>query len=153
HAVTILPEGWRDWEPAKLDAVLIHENEHARRHDPLVQWLALMNRAIFWFHPLAWWLERRLAALSQEACDLAVLERGHQAGDYSRYLLEVANSVRVSRGRIRLLGMAMPGAYLPQRIQKMLSVGMTPKVSFLRMACATAVFFLLSLGLSTSTLV
>jgi len=153
HAVTILPEGWQDWEPAKLDAVLIHENEHARRHDPLVQWLALVNRAIFWFHPLAWWLERRLAALSEEACDLAVLECGHHAGDYCRYLLDVANSVRASRRRIRLLGMAMPGAFLPQRIQKMLNGGLAPKVSFLRMAFATAVFFLLSVGFSTAALV
>jgi hypothetical protein len=153
HAVTILPEGWQDWETAKLDAVLIHENEHARRHDPLIQWLALVNRAIFCFHPLAWWLERRLAALSEEACDLAVLERGHHAGDYCRYLLDVANSVATSRRRIHLLGMAMPGAYLPHRIQKMLKGGLAPKVSFLRICSATAVFFLLSVGLSTATLV
>ena len=153
HAVTILPEGWQDWEPAKLDAILIHEGEHASRHDPLIQWLALVNRAIFWFHPLSWWLERRLAALSEEACDLAVLERGHPADDYCRYLLDVANSVRASRRRIRLLGMAMPGAYLPQRIQKILNRSQTPKLSFLRMGFAIAVFFFLSASLSTATLV
>src|SRR5215475_8868428 len=82
HAMTILPEGWQDWEPAKLDAVLTHESEHARRYDPLVQWLALLNRALFWFHPLAWWLERRLAALSEEACDSTVIEHGHNPQDY-----------------------------------------------------------------------
>src|SRR5438552_121260 len=93
HAVTILPDGWGEWAQAKLETVLAHENEHVRRHDPLFQWLALLNRAVFWFHPLAWWLERKLAALSEEACDMAVLERGHDPRDYSEYLLDLARSV------------------------------------------------------------
>jgi len=54
----ILPESSREWPQAQLDAVLAHEGEHVRRRDTLFQWLALLNRALFWFHPLAWWLER-----------------------------------------------------------------------------------------------
>src|SRR5690349_15713916 len=54
----ILPEGWQQWPRRQVDVVLAHEGEHVRRRDPLVQWLALLNRAIFWFHPAAWWLER-----------------------------------------------------------------------------------------------
>ena len=71
--VVILPGTWQRWSAARLDAVLAHEQAHVRRRDPLVQWLALLNRAIFWFHPLAWWLERRLSALAEQACDEAVL--------------------------------------------------------------------------------
>src|SRR6476660_5325341 len=56
----ILPDSSRGWPQAQLDAVLAHEGEHLRRRDPLFQWLALLNRALFWFHPLAWWLERKL---------------------------------------------------------------------------------------------
>ena len=44
HPTVILPEGWRQWSQAQLGAVLTHECEHARRRDPLVQWLALLNR-------------------------------------------------------------------------------------------------------------
>jgi D-alanyl-D-alanine endopeptidase (penicillin-binding protein 7) len=51
--VVILPESWSRWPGAQLDAVLTHEREHARRRDPLFQWIALLNRAVFWFHPLA----------------------------------------------------------------------------------------------------
>ena len=40
--------------------VLAHEGEHARQRDPLIVALALLNRAVFWFHPLAWWLESRV---------------------------------------------------------------------------------------------
>jgi beta-lactamase regulating signal transducer with metallopeptidase domain len=79
--VVMLPDDWGQWSAAQLDAVLLHEREHARRRDPLIQWFALLNRAVFWFHPLAWWLERRLAALAEDACDAAVLARGHQPAE------------------------------------------------------------------------
>src|SRR5262245_27308259 len=59
----LLPEGWDRWSAARLAVVLDHERAHMGRRDPLVRYLALLNRAVFWFHPLAWWLERRLAAL------------------------------------------------------------------------------------------
>ena len=75
--VVILPETWHEWSSSKLDAVLAHEQAHVRRRDPLVQWLALLNRAVFWFHPIAWWLERRLTALAEQTWDDAVLDRGH----------------------------------------------------------------------------
>src|ERR1700679_1823350 len=35
----LLPDCWQTWPAAKLEAVLIHEREHIRRRDPLVQWL------------------------------------------------------------------------------------------------------------------
>jgi hypothetical protein len=52
HPVVILPNNWQEWPQQQLDAVLTHEREHVRRRDPLIQWLALVNRALFWFHPL-----------------------------------------------------------------------------------------------------
>jgi hypothetical protein len=152
YTVTILPAGWRDWPDGKLDAVLIHEHEHARRHDPLFQWLALLNRAVFWFHPLAWWLERRLSALSEEACDVAVLQHGHDPGDYSEYLLDLARSVMQANGRLRVLGMAMPGHFLPERIKKILHGIYPEKFSRLRMVCAVGVCVILSIPLAAGTL-
>jgi hypothetical protein len=63
----ILPQNWRGWSEAKLDAVLIHESEHVWRRDPPIEWLAQFNRAIFWFHSLARWLDRKLATLAETA--------------------------------------------------------------------------------------
>jgi len=88
--VVLLPANAEQWSSAQLDAVLTHEREHARRRDPLVQLLALLNRTLFWFHPLAWWLEHQLAALAEEACDAAVLARGHDPHDYSQHLISLA---------------------------------------------------------------
>src|SRR6185312_2843229 len=114
----ILPTGWREWPAEQLRAVMAHEQEHARRRDPLVQWVALLNRAVFWFHPLAWWLEKRIAGLSEEACDDAVLMGSHDPLEYSEFLLELARAVREAGARVEVVGMAMPGTFLPERIRR-----------------------------------
>jgi len=140
----ILPEGWSEWPPARLAAVLTHEGAHARRRDPLVQWLALLNRALFWFHPLAWWLERRLSALAEEACDAAVLERGHDPCEYSECLLEMERSVMRNGARLHLWGMTMPGSSLPQRIRTIVEARPAPRLTRARVACTTLACLLVS---------
>jgi uncharacterized protein (TIGR03435 family) len=138
HPRIILPESSRDWPQGQLDAVRAHEGEHIRRRDPLFQWIALLNRALFWFHPLAWWLERKLSGLAEEACDAAVIARGYDAREYSEYLLDLARSVQRAGTRIGAVGMAMPGIGLKHRIRQMLSGVPVPKISRPRMACTVA---------------
>ena len=139
----ILPENWRSWPLSQLDAVLAHETAHAARRDPLIHALALLNRALFWFHPLSWWLERRLSALAEEACDAAAIARGHDPRDYCRYLLHFARAAQ-GRGRtIDALGTAMPGVFLGARIERLLGGAAFPKISRARLAamgvaCAAA---------------
>jgi TonB family protein len=134
----ILPSDWGRWPQGQLEAILTHEGEHIRRRDPLVQWVALLNRAVFWFHPLAWWLERHVSALAEEACDAAVLSRGHDPGAYSQYLLNLARSTARAGGRFPTIGMAMPGARLPSRIRQILDGARAPRVSRMRLACTAA---------------
>jgi bla regulator protein BlaR1 len=153
HPRVILPENSRDWPQAQLDAVLMHEREHVHRRDPLFQWLALFNRSIFWFHPLSWWLERKLAGLAEEACDAAVLSQGHDPQQYSEYLLDLARSVERAGTRIDAVGMAMPGVFLPQRIRRMLSGVPIPRTSRPRMACTVAVCAAAAFILAAGTLV
>jgi bla regulator protein BlaR1 len=149
----ILPESSREWPQAQLDAVLTHENEHARRRDPLFQWIALLNRAIFWFHPLAWWLEQRLSGLAEEACDAVVLSRGYDPHAYSEYLLALARSVLQTGTRVNAIGMAMPGVGLKHRIRQMLSDVPIPKISVLRMAFTVAVCAGVAAILAAGTLI
>jgi beta-lactamase regulating signal transducer with metallopeptidase domain len=141
HPRVIFPEHWGQWPQAQFEAVLTHESEHARRRHPLVQWLALLNRAVFWFHPAAWWLERHLSALAEEACDNVVLARGYDPGAYSEYLIDMARSVKQSGVRLNIAGMTMPGSSLPRRIRHILEGSSVPHISRARMtgvcvACA-----------------
>lgn len=110
--VVILPPDWTQWNQTELAAVLAHEEEHVRRRDPLVATLALFNRAIFWFHPLAWWLQRTIARLSEHACDAAVIARGHDRDVYSACLLQFARRAAHAGGRIAPIATAMPGVLL-----------------------------------------
>jgi TolA-binding protein len=136
--VVILPEVWQNWPEAKLDAVLTHEREHVRRRDPLVQLLALLNRSIFWFHPLSWWIERKLSYLAEEACDAAVLRRGHNPLDYSEYLIDLARSVEQSGERVSVYGAPITGNRLSGRIRQILDPRPRPLLTRTRSSIAAA---------------
>ncbi|MBV8729339.1 MAG: M56 family metallopeptidase, partial [Acidobacteriia bacterium] len=100
HPKIFLPANWREWDASKLDLVLTHEAAHIRRRDGLIAALAGLNRCIYWFHPLAWILQRRLALLAEQACDeYCVAERGGRE-QYARLLLEMASAVDRSMGRL-----------------------------------------------------
>src|SRR5579872_2498573 len=152
HPVVILPKNWQEWPQQQLDAVLTHEREHVRRRDPLIQWLALVNRALFWFHPLSWWLERKLSVLAEETCDAAVLARGHAPQDYSEYLLDIARSVSRSGSRLGIVGMAMPGSLLQQRIRQILNPRGVLSISRTRILVAVAACTVSSALLASGTL-
>ncbi|HEV3041819.1 MAG TPA: M56 family metallopeptidase [Candidatus Angelobacter sp.] len=120
----IFPAEWRAWPPEKLEAVLAHELAHARRRDPLISVIAAVNKCVFWFHPLAWWLERRLASLAEHAADDSALASSQDAQSYARTLLEIASSLQQNRRLIwRSLGAneaAMSGPLITQRIRRIL---------------------------------
>ena len=117
----VLPPEWRDWSQEKLDAVLTHEDAHVRRHDSLVTALAAVNRCVFWFHPLAWILERRLALLAERACDEACVVALGDNERYAKLLLEMANVADGSGGRLRYHALTMAArSHLCQRIESLL---------------------------------
>ncbi len=76
--VLLLPEGITDrLPPAQWDAILAHELCHVRRRDNLTAAIHMAVEAIFWFHPLVWWIGKRLLAERERACDEAVLLAVH----------------------------------------------------------------------------
>src|SRR5262249_6496093 len=82
----LLPDSWAAWPPENLDAVLVHERNHVRRADWSIALLAGINRCLFWFHPLSWWLESRLKTLAEEACDDASLPHVSSRESYAQVL-------------------------------------------------------------------
>ena len=117
----ILPLAWQAWTPETLAAVLAHERAHAARRDPLVAVLARVNCAIFWFHPLAWWLERTLATLAEHVCDDAAV-RAVTRRSYAETLLDIAAMVRRNNGRVVWQGVGVDGdGRLGQRIDRVLA--------------------------------
>ena len=92
--VILLPEDALDWSDAHRRVVLRHELAHVARGDAFSQLVAGFLCALYWFHPLAWMVERRLRAECERACDDRVVSLGTPAADYAAHLLEVARSAR-----------------------------------------------------------
>jgi uncharacterized protein (TIGR03435 family) len=71
-----------------LEAILAHELAHVRRRDNLTAAMHMLVEAIFWFHPLVWWLGARLAEERERACDEEVLQLGKSAQVYAESILK-----------------------------------------------------------------
>ena len=129
----LLPLESRHWDSSKRSAVLVHEEEHVRRHDPLVQWLCLLNRSIYWFHPLAWWLCGRLSELAEQLCDEAVIARGHDRIEYAEHLLDFARSVKGRGALVAAWASSLHGSALATRIRRIVNQGGSPAISRIRL--------------------
>jgi TonB family protein len=70
----VVPEGLcAALDEKEVESVLLHELVHVKRHDNLLRLFQAGVVALFWFHPVVWWLDRRLRWESESACDEAVL--------------------------------------------------------------------------------
>ncbi|HZF31554.1 MAG TPA: M56 family metallopeptidase [Gammaproteobacteria bacterium] len=102
--VLLLPPGVGEHlTRAQLDAVLAHELCHFERRDNLTAAVHMFVEAVFWFHPLVWWVGARLVEERERACDEAVVGAGHDGRTYAEGILNVcehyvASSLKCSAG-------------------------------------------------------
>ena len=90
RSVLLVPEGIAErLTPGQLEAVLAHELCHIRRRDNLTSAIHMMVEALFWFHPLVWWIGARLVEERELACDEAVLSLGGEPRIYADAILQV----------------------------------------------------------------
>jgi bla regulator protein blaR1 len=73
---------------AHLEAIITHEVWHVRRRDNLAAAVQMVVEAIFWFHPLVWWLGARLIEERERACDEEVLQLGNPPQVYAESILK-----------------------------------------------------------------
>jgi bla regulator protein BlaR1 len=88
--VILLPEGIETHLTAdQLAAVLAHEACHVRRRDSLTAALHMLVEAVFWFHPLVWWIGARLVTTREQACDEHVVAETAAPIAYAEGILSV----------------------------------------------------------------
>jgi beta-lactamase regulating signal transducer with metallopeptidase domain len=73
---------------SEIEAILAHEISHLDRRDNLSAATHMLVEALFWFHPLVWWIGARLIDERERACDEAVVAAGHDRAAYARGLVE-----------------------------------------------------------------
>ena len=73
----------------EIEAIVAHELCHVRRFDNMTAAFHMQVEAIFWFHPLVWWLGARLIDERERACDEHVLASVGAPGPYAQGILNI----------------------------------------------------------------
>lgn len=154
--VAVLPADWKTWSGSFLAMVLAHEAEHVRRRDTWVALFAALNCVVYWFHPLAWIVRRRLTDLAEHVCDDEVIRATGNRSEYAQNLLDVAGRLTLGSGRLRPVDVAMARkANVVKRIEAILDddrplsrkIGVT---GALLLVCFVAPLVLVAAGLRST---
>jgi beta-lactamase regulating signal transducer with metallopeptidase domain len=95
----VVPE-WalRELSTEELKVVLLHELAHLQRWDDWTNLAQKALKALFFFHPAVWWIERRLALEREMACDDMVLAHTGSPRAYASSLIAFAERIHSERG-------------------------------------------------------
>jgi uncharacterized protein (TIGR03435 family) len=113
--------------PSQLEAILAHERCHIQRHDNLTAAIHMIVEAVFWFHPLVWWISARLMEERERACDEGVLESGSEPQVYAESILKTCEFC-VESPLACVTGVT--GADLKKRIVRIMTEGLADKLCF-----------------------
>jgi bla regulator protein BlaR1 len=136
----LLPEGitYR-LSAVQLEALIAHELCHAWRRDNLAAAIHMMVEAIFWFHPLVWWIESKLIEERERACDEGVLRFGSEPEVYAESIL---NACKLYLESPLPCVSTVSGGQLRQRIDRIMANQIAHQLDFghkfLLVAAATA---------------
>ena len=132
--------------PDVLACVLLHELVHLERKDTWVMVGQELLRSIFWFHPAAWWLSRRIDALRELSCDHVVVSRTGRRKRYASALVEYAAWMRrgfevpSTGSTTALLPWTTSNSQLARRIEMLLSLSSNRRRSHATMLAAASAF-------------
>jgi BlaR1 peptidase M56 len=106
---------------AELRQVILHEMEHLHRGDDWTNLLQKLALVLFPLNPALAWVERRLCAERELACDDRVLHAGSGRKAYALCLTHLAEFALVRRGFSLVLGAWERRPELVRRVQRILS--------------------------------
>ncbi|HEY5823443.1 MAG TPA: M56 family metallopeptidase [Cyclobacteriaceae bacterium] len=89
----------------QVEVILIHELEHIRRHDYLINFIQSLGETIFFFNPFVWTLSASIRNERENCCDDAVLREGYDPKLYANTLYEL----EISRLQNTRLALALTG--------------------------------------------
>ena len=121
-SVILLPAQFTGWDTQKRQAVLAHERAHIKSGDFFILLLASINRASFWFSPLAWWLPHRLIELAEATADARAIETLEDRTSYAELLLELVQNVHHQGVGLEMARTSM----VPARIDRILAAVTAP---------------------------
>lgn len=76
----------------QVEVILIHELEHIRRHDYLINFIQSLGETILFFNPFVWILSAWIREERENCCDDAVLREGYDPKLYATTLVELESA-------------------------------------------------------------
>ena len=122
----IVIPGWvmQELSADELNQVVLHELAHLRRWDDWTNFAQKVVKALFFFHPAVWWIERRVSLEREMACDDAVIAETESPRAYAECLTHLAEKTFAQRsmalaqaalGRIRQTSLRVAQILDPNR--------------------------------------
>ncbi|HZR24452.1 MAG TPA: M56 family metallopeptidase [Vicinamibacterales bacterium] len=151
--ILILPKSIVDhFADDHIATILAHEVAHVRRRDNLAAAVQMAVEALFWFHPLVWWLGARQIEERERACDEAVLQSGSEPELYAATILKACR-IYVESPLACVAGVT--GSNLARRIERIMTSRAPRRLSrarkaVLALAAIGAVAAPISLGAITA---
>src|SRR5215475_94238 len=131
----LLPAGLEhDLTPSQLQAVIAHEVCHTKRRDNVTAAIHMLVEALFWFHPLVWWIGSRLVNERERACDEEVLRLLGEPEAYAEGILAVCK--RYVEPRLSCVS-GVSGSNIKKRIEGIMNNRIGLRLTFLRIAVLT----------------
>jgi beta-lactamase regulating signal transducer with metallopeptidase domain len=137
-AVVLPPWTLSELSAADLNSVLVHELAHLRRRDDWSNLLQKLVRAVFFFHPAVWWIEKRLSLEREMACDEHVLANTEDPRAYAECLVSLAEKGFLHRAVMLAQGAVHRVKECSARVGQILASGRPRSVGASRIALVSA---------------
>ncbi|HEY4230089.1 MAG TPA: M56 family metallopeptidase, partial [Thermoanaerobaculia bacterium] len=113
----------RQWAVERRRVVFLHELAHIKRLDWVSVLVAELAVALYWFHPLAWGLSRRVRRDAERASDDLVLASGIKPSVYAGHLLGIFRSLGSPAHPVAPALAAVRPSHFEERLRAILDPG------------------------------
>lgn len=141
HPRLFLPAAlWAQLDPVGRRAVICHELAHLRRRDHWLCWADTLIGAIYWWHPVVWWVRHRLHDEAENCCDAWVTHlMPHDRRAYAEALLHAKQYVSTNNVRVPTVGIGVTkgrARRFARRITMVMTKRVAPRLSVWGLALA-----------------
>lgn len=116
---------------AQVEAILLHELAHIRRHDYLVNLLQVFAEGLLFYHPAVWWISQTMRTERENCCDDLVVSATGMALEYAKALTALE-----SRRRAAETALAATDGDLTRRVRRL--IGHSQRTSQAALPAVTA---------------
>lgn len=123
--VILMPLGWAAQLPPRVvEAAILHELVHIRRHDFPVNVAQHAVESLFFYHPGVWWLSRQVRQDRELCCDERVVAAHVEPLEYAGALVALEeHRRRQAQAPLSALSLAAARGSLTERVEHVLGVG------------------------------